>query len=63
MIKIIQEKVYRFILKLVDFYWEMSGKSYYEDYPPSFYYLYTPEERRRIIEEDNKRLWDLLEDL
>lgn len=63
MIQNVQKTVYRFTLKLMDLFWKMEGGNLYEDYPPSFYYLYTLEERNRIIEEDNKRLRELIEDL
>lgn len=47
----------------MDVRWNFFGHSCFEMYPPSFYYRYTPEERKEIMDRDFKRLWEMIAEL
>jgi hypothetical protein len=61
-IKSLAKKI-RFRLKLweMDDMWRYTGGGCFGDYPPSFYYTHTPEEVRRIKQEEIARLRSMLD--
>ena len=47
----------------IDARWNFFGHSCFEMYPPSFYYRYTLEERKEIMDRDFKQLREMIADL
>jgi hypothetical protein len=57
-------KKIRFRMKLreMDDMWRLTGGGCFGDYPPSFYYTHTPEEAKRIKQEEIARLKAMLDE-
>ena len=47
----------------LDANWKMKFFRCWEPYPPSFYYRYTEEERKKIIARDRAKILKLIEEL
>lgn len=60
--RLIEKIIFRVKLWRMDDYWRMTGGGCFGDYPPSFYYTHTPEEARRIRQEEIAQLKAMLEE-
>lgn len=47
----------------MDYKWRMFGGGCFGEYPPSFYHRHTPEEIKKITEDNRKKLLDMIEEL
>lgn len=60
---IIKKIIFEIRMHFMDFRWRMSvDRSCFDFYPPSFYYRYTPEERKKLIDKDMTEIRKMLED-
>ena len=50
-------------IKKMDYWYHHSFQSCFDPYPPSFYYLHTPEEAERIKKENYEKVLKLIEEL
>lgn len=61
--KLIDKIVFRIKLQHMDDMWYLLGGSCWGLFPPSFYYIHTEDEIKRIEEETIKKLYDMIEQL
>lgn len=62
-IKFIKYLIFRMKIKAMDDFWYEHFGYCFGMYPPSFYYLHTPEEQERIKKEDLEELRKIVDEL